>query len=309
MTTIARAAAPRTRAGRGGFALGGRGVWVWEAGAQDPGRLAARLRRHRFHWLAVKAADGTSRFNSDAQLRAYAEAAEREGLGFGLWAYLVGEDPDREAQLCADLVERYDADFFLADAEIEYERAQAPVSRRFARAFRSRLPQLPAALSSFGRVDLHPGLDWRAWREAGFDFHPQAYTCESTALSPRACVEHAAAIWPRDRIRPTLGAYRGAAGRPSGAALADSVRDLGATGFDLWRVGTLRDADLAALRAVPIGIAGRRRRPAGRVPYRPLIPSTPMLERRRRACPAGGDQQAPPRTPARHDPRRRRVRA
>ena len=256
MTTIARATAPRTRAGRGGFALGGRGVWVWEAGAQDPKRLAARLRRHRFHWLAVKAADGTSRFNSDAQLGAYAEAAGREGLGFGLWAYLVGEDPDREAQLCADLVERYDADFFLADAEIEYERAQGPVSRRFARAFRSRLPQLPAALSSFGRVDLHPGLDWRAWREAGFDFHPQAYTCESTALSPRACVEHAAAIWPRDRIRPTLGAYRGAAGRPSGAALADSVRDLGATGFDLWRVGTLRDADLAALRAVPIGSPG-----------------------------------------------------
>ena len=36
MTTIARATAPRTRAGRGGFALGGRGVWVWEAGAQDP---------------------------------------------------------------------------------------------------------------------------------------------------------------------------------------------------------------------------------------------------------------------------------
>ena len=104
------------------------------------------------------------------------------------------------------------------------------MSRRFARAFRARLPHLPAALSSFGRIDLHPGLDWRAWCDAGFDFHPQAYACESAALSPRACVERATAVWPRDRIRPTLGAYRGAAGRPSAAALADSVRGLGATG-------------------------------------------------------------------------------
>ena len=286
MTTIARAdgataARPRTPGSPDGFVLGGRGVWVWEAGRQDPGRLAARLRRHGFHWLAVKALDGTSRFNTDAQLRAYAAAARREGLAFGLWAYLVGNDPAAEARLCADLVEQHDAAFLLADAESEYERAQGPVSRRFARAFRARLPHLPAALSSFGRIDLHPGLDWRAWCDAGFDFHPQAYACESAALSPRACVERATAVWPRDRIRPTLGAYRGAAGRPSAAALADSVRGLGATGFDVWRVGSLRDADLAALGAVP---AGGRRASVRRAPHRPLIPMTPMLK--------GGDVRA-----------------
>lgn len=168
-----------------------------------------------------------------------------------MWGYLTARDPAGEARLAAELVREHNASFYFANAEVEYERATERVSREFARTFRRALPTLPAALSSFGRIDLHPNLDWRAWRDHGFEFDPQAYEADSHLLTPALCVEAARRIWPIRRIRPTLGAYAGAVGRPSAARLAQSVREVETTGFNVWRNGTVTPADIRALSAIP----------------------------------------------------------
>lgn len=125
--------------------------------------------------------------------------------------YLNARDPAGEARLAAGLVRRHSASFYFANAEAEYERATERVSVEFAHTFRRELPMLPAALSSFGRIDLHPALDWRAWRDHGFEFHPQAYEADSHLLTPARCVGAARRVWR------------------NGTATAADIRALGAT--------------------------------------------------------------------------------
>jgi biotin carboxyl carrier protein len=229
----------------------GRGLWVWNADELEPDKLAAMLAGNGFQYYALKAHDGTKSFRrNERHLEAYSRAARRHGLAFGLWGYLKADDAVGEARFAAELVRRHGASFYLADAEGEYERAVEPVSKRFAKTFRKELPSLPAALSSFGRVDLHPDIDWAVWREHDFEFHPQAYECDNHQLTPARCVAAAERHWPRRMIRPTVGAYKGAATRPSAKRLAKSLEEVRTRGFNVWRAGTATDADFRALAKV-----------------------------------------------------------
>lgn len=226
----------------------GAGLWVWNGDQSNAENLARLLARNGFQYLAIKAHDGTTpyRRNRD-QIARYADAAGAHGLAFGLWGYLTARDAAGEARLAAELVREQRASFYFANAEVEYERATQRVSLTFARTFRDELPKLPAALSSFGRIDLHPNLDWQAWRDHRFEFDPQAYEADSRQLTPAECVAAARHIWPITMIRPTLGAYKGALTRPSPKRLAQSLSEVKTTGFNVWRNGTATAADLRAL--------------------------------------------------------------
>lgn len=224
------------------------GLWVWNGDESNPGDLARLLSKNGFQYLAIKAHDGTTLYRRNRnQIARYAEAARAHGLAFGVWGYLTARDAAREARLAAELVREHRASFYFANAEVEYERATQRVSRAFARTFRDELPTLPAALSSFGRIDLHPNLDWKAWHDHGFEFDPQAYEADSRQLTPARCVEAARRVWPITMIRPTLGAYKGALTRPSPTRLAQSLSEVRTKGFNVWRNGTVTAADLAAL--------------------------------------------------------------
>lgn len=244
--------------GQGGGANGiavdfGRpGLWVWNGDESSAENLAKLLARNGFQYLAIKAHDGVKpyRRNRD-EVAKYAAAARSHGLAFGLWGYLQAQDAVGEAKLAAELVRMHHASFYFADVEVEYERATGHASREFARAFRHQLPMLPAAVSSFGRIDLHPDIDWHAWRNQGFEFHPQAYETDSHLLTPARCVEAARRVWPLTMIRPTLGAYKGAGTRPTPKRLAKSLREVGTTGFNVWRNGTTTPEDIRALAKPP----------------------------------------------------------
>lgn len=226
------------------------GLWVWNGDESNPDNLAKLLARNGFQYFAIKAHDGLKRYRrNDDQIPKYAAAARAHGLAFGLWGYLKAQDAVGEARFAAELVRDHHASFYFADVEGEYERASGHVSRDFARTFRHELPMLPVAVSSFGRIDLHPDIDWQAWRDNGFEFHPQAYETDSHLLTPARCVEAARRIWPLSMIRPTLGAYKSDAGgaRPSPKRLAQSIREVNTHGFNVWRNGTVTPDDIRAL--------------------------------------------------------------
>ena len=247
----------------------GRGVWVWNANPAKAEQLAATLAANHFQYLVVKAHEGTRPFNV-GKIDAYAVAAARHRLAFGLWGYLKAHDAAGEARVASQLVRAHGAVFYFADAEDEYEEASAPVSRTFASTFRQLEPTLPAALSSFGRIDLHR-LDWKAWRSFGFEFHPQAYACESNQLQPAACVSAAVRVWPPGQIRPTVGAYKGALGRLAPAQLAGGLRGLKTRGFNVWSADEARLADYRALGQVGLT-------PVSGGANRPLALTSPHLE-------------------------------
>jgi murein DD-endopeptidase MepM/ murein hydrolase activator NlpD len=224
------------------------GLWVWNGDESNAENLAKLLARHGFQYIAIKAHDGVKPFRrNDGQIVKYAAAARAHGLAFGLWGYLKANDAAGEARFAAELVHKHHASFYFADVEGEYETATGHVSREFARTFRREMPMLPAAVSSFGRIDLHPDIDWQTWRDHGFEFHPQAYETDNHLLTPARCVEAARRIWPLSMIRPTLGAYKGAGARPSPKRLAQSLREVNTKGFNVWRNGTTTRADIRAL--------------------------------------------------------------
>lgn len=217
------------------------GVWIWNESTNVDLALMERL---GYRFILIKVFDGGSGYNSPAGIIRWREAARQHKLKFGVWGYTYQPS---DAQVAAALVDRYQADFFVADAEAEYERAKAPYSRMFAQTFRQHHPHMYAAISSFGRIDLHPGIDWRGWRANGFGFMPQAYQCDSTELTPSACVSAAQAVWRHQEIQPTLGTYRGALGSLSAAQLGQSVHGLKLRGANFWEASSVTPEDLTAL--------------------------------------------------------------
>ena len=72
-----------------------------------------------------------------------------------------------------------------------YSDARYARSQQFVEAFRSGLPGMPAAVSSYCRAD-REDIDWQSWADGGFDFLPQAYVNDlGDYVTPEACTQGA----------------------------------------------------------------------------------------------------------------------
>jgi hypothetical protein len=220
------------------------GLWVWESPNAD--EVCKKARSHGYGWIALKIHDGADPFNLE-HVTAYRQACEKYGLKFGVWGYCRSWANGYDA---AALAVKYHAKFYIADVETEFENAPRDWPALFCRAFKSHAAEVDPWLSSFGRVDLHPDIDYHAFAEAGFGFMPQAYSCESVELQPAACLRHAEDYWHRDRIQPTLGAYAGARGRLTPKRLASEAEGLGLKGVNVWVAQTATPEDLAEIARV-----------------------------------------------------------
>jgi hypothetical protein len=218
------------------------GVWHWSPANPGPARLQGlddlcrRARAAGLDYITFKALDGAERrFLTDAQLEQAKRACERAGLKFSLWQYVVAVRPPREeAQSFASLIDRFNPAFAFIDVEKEYESNPNPVSAQYAAAFRDALPRFPATIAPFGRADLHPGIDYKAWHDHGFGVAPQAYECDSTDLTPAKCAQSFSHLWPVDKQWALVGLQKGALGKLSGAHLGASLRGLPVANISGW---------------------------------------------------------------------------
>lgn len=243
------------------------GTMLWHADAFAPSVKAPLLRNNGFKWVSLQVHDGV---NTDpltiAQLDAgWVTQLKNAGLSVGAWG-VNRLDPEGEAAVAASLIRRYGFDFYIADAEIEYKYTQGDGSwspeaygrsQRFVRAFRSELPSLPAAISSYGRTDL-ADIDWAAWRDSGFDWLPQAYWNDYDIYQPSACIEAAVASgWPRARVHPTIGIWGGGIrAYVTGDEYVADMTGHGITGFSVYLGENVPDQEWAALgRGVASGLA------------------------------------------------------
>jgi hypothetical protein len=220
----------------------GLGLWVWNA--TDPYGHVAKAHAHGYGWIAVKVHDGDSDYNNTSMIEAYHRQCQKYGIRFGVWGYCRPGC----GQFAAARATQLGADFYIADVEVEFEGVHG-ASEQFLADFHKQTAAMGKRftslhLSSFGRVDLHPGINWRAWSEAGWGFMPQAYSCESVELSPQACLNHAQDFWGHWRIQPTLGAYAGARGRLTADQLAGQCKGLKLSGVNVWEASTATGVDL-----------------------------------------------------------------
>lgn len=228
------------------------GLWVYqELGPRpDPEAVAARAQRHGLKWLTAQAFRGDDVLDAD-WLRAMRRATRKHALRLGVHGY-VGRPhpkPAAEAKATAKAIDVSEADFAIVDAEGEYEEAGGRASRGFVAAYRRLKPGFRTYLSSFGRPQLHPGLDWATWAKEGFLGMPQAYeNLNAAALKPIQCVEDWARFFDRGKLRPTLGCFseHGHSHLPI-KRLVQSVHEVPDLPFNVYHHGTVTPAELKAL--------------------------------------------------------------
>ena len=222
------------------------GLWHWSNAGPGPGRLqdldslCKRARAAGLDYITFKALDGAQdRFLTDSQLKEAKQACERAGLKFSLWQYVYAvRPPSEEATSLSSLIERFAPAFVFIDVEKEYESNPGPVSAQYASAFRDALPDFPATIAPFGRADLHPGIDYKAWHDHGFGVAPQAYECDSSELTPAKCAESFSHLWPVEKQWTVVGLHEGARHEKlSGAYLGASLRGLPVANISGWWSG------------------------------------------------------------------------
>jgi hypothetical protein len=239
-----------------GFAWSHGGAFVWHETDLDPGALGEMLRAAGFGWVAVRVQDGLSEDPvQDDWVYRFRGAS---GLPVGGWGVLR-TDPEQEAALADRLLARYGLDFYIANAETEYEFSgptgpdseRSGRSARFIRAFRSRRPApFPAGLSSYCNASLHD-LEWSAWRRAGFAFLPQAYVNDfGDGAAPPTCAAAARGFFAASSVHPTIGVYEGQRGTVGLARYIDLLDAAGTVGFSVYLAETrMTEADWSTLGA------------------------------------------------------------
>jgi hypothetical protein len=222
------------------------GAFVWHTDGIDPTHLGLEMRANGFGWVAIRIHDGKTADKIDPDWIAQFRLAS--GLPVGGWGVLR-DQPGPEARLAGSLIGKLGLDFYIADAELEYEYSnqggqsaqRLARSAAFVSAFRAVEPTLPGAVSSYCRADRHD-IDWAAWRGAGFAFMPQAYVDQFGAVaSPAACAAGAAGIFAPGDVHPTVGTYPSSHGLPSPAAYGQMLKAAGTVGFSLYLAETTPD--------------------------------------------------------------------
>jgi hypothetical protein len=227
----------------------GAGVFIDNVGnLPGPIGFAEELQNAHFSWVAFHAHNGS--WKSYAVNSEWVRVMREHGLRVGLWGW-EDASPWLAAQLAAFEIRIVGADFYIADAEYDYERARHSAgwyrSRIFATTFRQYEPTLPAAMTTFGAADppwVLP-IDFAAWRDNGFDLLPQAYYNQFPRVDrPDMTVAHAQrAGWPLARVHPVIGVYR----HYPAANYVPLLRAAGTTGYSVFIGDQATAADYQAL--------------------------------------------------------------
>lgn len=224
------------------------GVFVWQADAIAPEWLGQTLKANHFGWAMVMIHDGLT-LENDAELqKGWLDRLRGQGVQVGAWG-VCRTEPEQEAELVASLVQRWGFEFYVANAEDEYEAFKGDQARsgRFCTVFRQRLPALPAGFSTFGRVDKQ-AIDYVAWRNSRFVLLPQTYLNEREMDDPALCVEGAvAAGWAKEHVFPTIGMYSGQRGRITPQVYAERLKAAGSTGFSVYLANQMNPEDYVVL--------------------------------------------------------------
>jgi hypothetical protein len=231
------------------------GMWVYQSlgDPPDPDQVASRAARHGMRWITAEALVAGEVSRRD-WLRGMRRATRENGLQLGVHGF-VGRPalaPERDAKEMSRAIGVADADFAIVNAEIQYEKAPAGTSKRFVNTYRELRPRFRTYLSSFGRPLFHSGLDWAAWAAGSFRGMPQAYeNLNAGLLRPAQCVEDYARFFPRESMRVTLGCFgENGHGHLSPSRLVASVREVRGLTFNVYRHGTVTNAELEALDGV-----------------------------------------------------------
>lgn len=195
----------------------GLGVYIWtlpriyDACGGSAAGVADKLAAGGIGHVMIKVADGTSAFvegSSDLISPLIRELRARDIQVWG-WQYVYGRFPLAEANRSVEMINKYDLEGFVINAEVEYKNRSGQAVE-YVLALQAGAPQVTLALSSYRFPTLHREFPWRQFLSR-VDLHmPQVYWlgAHNPSAQLRRCVaEFENGEWPLCPIIPTGAAY------------------------------------------------------------------------------------------------------
>jgi hypothetical protein len=247
--------------------LEGKGWYIWlvnrcEEG--EPDAIAAKAQQASLTHVLIKVAHGPSPYRYNVIVtgdRVGPIVSALRGIpNFQVWGwqYIFGEEPEAEARIAVDLVQQYQLDGFVINAEKEFKRDDIkPNAPRYCQALRQNLEQagledLPIALSSYRYPITHSDFSWQPFLEVCTIMMPQVYWVTKGTPDPagnlESCLRQYEQLGWTGPIIPTGAAYDEMQGSGENAWLwstdADDIRtflpavkakDLPAVNFWSWQ--------------------------------------------------------------------------
>lgn len=166
--------------------LKGKGYYIWQipnCDAGNPVSIASIAAKAKLSHVLIKIADGPSwRYNYDETMNGIdlvpPLVAELRKVGIQAWGwhYVLGYDPIGEARLAVSRTRALGLDGYVIDAEAEYKKkGRAQAARRFMEIFRTGLPDLPVALSTYRYPKTHAEFPYTEFLEFCDYAMPQVY--------------------------------------------------------------------------------------------------------------------------------------
>lgn len=156
----------------------GNWLWLWvkdEVLGGDAEKIADEALKLGVAGVLVKAHDGRASAGFLEQFKELVGPLKSRGLRVAAWGYLYGNSPDEEAALAAEAL-RLGADFYVADAEAEFERqGMDEAAERFFSALLAKARGGVVGFTSFALGNLHPRFPWSVFARACNVAFPQAY--------------------------------------------------------------------------------------------------------------------------------------
>jgi hypothetical protein len=206
--------------------LRGKGFFIWWVSSCEggsPQQIANQAQTAGLTHALIKIAHGPEPYRYNILLTddrvAPVVAALRAIPDFQVWGwqYTFGQEPEREARVAVDLVQQYQLDGFVINAEQEYKRNDVrPNALLYASALRqnlqnAQLESLPVALSSYRYPQWHLDFPWEPFLDVCSIMMPQVYWVSKSNPDPvgnlQTCLEQYEDLGWTGPVIPTGAAY------------------------------------------------------------------------------------------------------
>jgi ketosteroid isomerase-like protein len=235
------------------MSLKGKGLYIWKVNnveGGDPAAIAQRASQAGLSHVLIKVADGSRSYNPDL-VAPIVPVLKDIGVQVWGWQYVYGNSHFAEADIAVRRVKELSLDGFVVNAEVEYKNKPAE-ARAYMESLRSRLVDIPVALSSFRYPSYHREFPWSEFLSFCDINMPQVYWLKAT--NPAEQLDRSLAefetIYPALPIIPTGAAYAEYSWRARPAEIKEFLqraqeRDLSAANFWSWDyAGSAEGADL-----------------------------------------------------------------
>jgi len=230
------------------MALNGKGFYIWQipnCENGDPAAILAEAQKANLSHALIKVADGINSYNYDSDnnidlaARVVRKFKKNDIQAWG-WQYIYGREPKNEANKAIQRINELALDGFVVNAEVEFKQSGMDTkARTYMSVLRSKIPQLPIALSTYRFPSYHPQFPYSDFLTYCDLNMPQVYWqgSHNPAAQLTKSVYEFQSISPFRPMIPTGSAYSYGSWQPTRDDIRNflsTAKTMGLTAANFW---------------------------------------------------------------------------